>query len=50
MVKRRVLGAGVQVAHSLVSSSFSFGHEVGVEGGSQELGGPGCRNTVVFGV
>lgn len=31
------------VAHRLVSSSVSFGHEVGVEGGGQELGGPGLR-------
>lgn len=35
MEERRVLGAGVQVAHRLVSSSFSFGHEVRLEGGAK---------------
>lgn len=35
MEGRRVLGAGVRVAHRLVSSSLFFGNEVGVEGGSK---------------
>lgn len=45
---RRVLGAGVWVANRLVSSSLSFGHEVGVKGEGQELGRPSCRSTAVF--